>query len=159
MAQLHQFLNRESVLTIASSDACGPWSSRISPGALCGGYRGRTLRSLFSPHPTAAISKVFPAMAVRQFLSTRTIPGTGNLSVVYRSTAPLKKSRIRTGWPIATLPVFPGRSGQLIDSPATEQERLIGSAFAKSNFYKVSPSFVRFTNNGDNFAGRTEWQL
>ena len=39
----------------------------------------------------------------------------------------------------------------LIDNPASEQEQRIGSAFAKSNFYRVTPSFIRFTNNADGF--------
>jgi uncharacterized protein YhbP (UPF0306 family) len=45
----------------------------------------------------------------------------------------------------------------LIDQPKTNQEKLIGAAFDKSYFYQVVPSFVRFTNNADAFAGRTEW--
>ena len=48
---------------------------------------------------------------------------------------------------------------KLIDNPASEQEKRIGAAFSKSKFYSVSPSFIRFTNNGDSFAGRTEWHL
>ena len=47
----------------------------------------------------------------------------------------------------------------LIDNPQTKQEKLIGAAFGRSNFYRVTPSFIRYTNNGDSFAGRTEWQL
>ena len=43
--------------------------------------------------------------------------------------------------------------------PQTQQETLIGAAFGRSHFYRVTPSFIRFTNNGDSFAGRTEWQL
>ena len=47
----------------------------------------------------------------------------------------------------------------LIDSPQSDQERLIGAAFGKSSFYRVEPLFARFTNNGDSFAGRTEWHF
>lgn len=47
----------------------------------------------------------------------------------------------------------------LIDNPASEQEQRIGSAFAKSNFYRVTPSFIRFTNNADGFSSRTEWRF
>lgn len=48
---------------------------------------------------------------------------------------------------------------ELIDHPTNEQEQRIGAAFAKSHLYRFSPNFVRFINNSDRFAGRTEWQI
>jgi len=47
----------------------------------------------------------------------------------------------------------------LIEKPANEQEQRIGAAFAKSHFYRVTPSFIRFTNNADGFSSRTEWRF
>ena len=47
----------------------------------------------------------------------------------------------------------------LIEKPANEQEQRIGTAFAKSHFYRVTPSFIRFTNNADGFSSRTEWRF
>ena len=47
----------------------------------------------------------------------------------------------------------------LIDKPANDQEKRIGAAFAKSHFYRVTPTFLRFINNADGFSSRNEWHF
>ena len=153
--QLHQFLNRESVLTIATSDACGPWSAPVlyvadteaEPFALyfLSSPNSRHINSL-PANGSAAVSIYSDYSGDWQSICGVQIHCTIEKESDKDRVADLYFARFPEIW-------------SLIDHPATEQERLIGSAFAKSNFYKVTPSFVRFTNNGDNFAGRTEWQL
>ena len=47
----------------------------------------------------------------------------------------------------------------LIDNPANDQEKRIGAAFAKSHFFRVKPTFLRFINNADGFSSRNEWRF
>jgi len=47
----------------------------------------------------------------------------------------------------------------LIDNPANDQEKRIGAAFAKSHFFRVTPTFLRFINNADGFSSRNEWRF
>lgn len=47
----------------------------------------------------------------------------------------------------------------LIDQPANEQEKRIGQAYARSGFYRATPSFLRFINNREGFSSRTEWHF
>ena len=153
--KLHEFLNRETVLTIATSDACGPWSAPVlyvadtseTPFALyfMSSANSRHITSI-PANGSAAVSIYSDYRGNWQSICGAQIYGT--ISVIS------DKDRIADLY-FARFPEIQS----LIDQPSTEQERLIGAAFAKSNFYRVSPSFIRFTNNGDSFAGRTEWQL
>lgn len=154
-SKLHQFLSTESVLTIATSDACGLWSAPVlyvadtteDPFALyfLSSANSRHINSI-PANGSGAVSIYSDYSGDWQSICGAQIHGT--ISKVD------DKDRVAEMY-FARFPEV--RS--LIDSPKTEQERLIGSAFAKSNFYRVTPSFIRFTNNGDSFAGRTEWQL
>lgn len=153
--KLHQFLNRESVLTIATADACGPWSAPVlyvadtaeQPFALyfLSSANSRHIKSL-PTNGSAAVSIYSDYTGDWQSICGAQIHGTITKVADRDRIADLYFAR------------FPEVRG-LIDNPASDQERLIGSAFAKSHFYRVSASFIRFTNNGDSFAGRTEWQL
>jgi uncharacterized protein YhbP (UPF0306 family) len=153
--KLHQFLNAESVLTIATSDACGPWSAPVlyvtdtsaEPFALyfLSSANSRHIKSI-PANGSAAVSIYSDYTGDWQSICGAQIYCTISKVDDKDRIADLYFARFPEVW-------------SLIDSPKTEQERLIGSAFAKSNFYRVTPSFIRFTNNGDSFAGRTEWQL
>ncbi|MCS5593695.1 MAG: pyridoxamine 5'-phosphate oxidase family protein [Porticoccaceae bacterium] len=153
--KLHKFLHSESVLTLATSDACGPWSAPV----------------LYVADTTAEPFALY-------FLSSdnsrhiKSIPANGRSAVSIYSDYTGDWQSIRGAQIYSTISKVADKNTvadlyfarfpevrALIDNPSTEQERLIGSAFAKSNFYRVTPSFVHFTNNGDNFAGSTEWQL
>ena len=48
---------------------------------------------------------------------------------------------------------------QVIDNPSDEEEKKIGSAFAKSRFYTLTPKQVRFIDNSRGFASRNDWQF
>lgn len=155
MAQLHQFLNRESVLTIASSDACGPWSA---PVLYVADTEAEPFALYFLSSPNSRHIKSIPSNGSAAVSIYSDYTGDWQSICGVQIYCTIEKEPDKDLVADRYFARFP-EIWKLIDSPATEQERLIGSAFAKSNFYKVSPSFVRFTNNGDNFAGRTEWQL
>jgi len=156
-SQLHQFLQKESVLTIATADACGPWSAPVlyvadisaEPFALyfLSSANSRHIKSL--PLDGAAAVSIYSDYDGNwQSIRGAQIHGT------IKQVAEESRAAIAAAY-FARFPEIQG----LIDSPQTKQEETIGAAFGRSHFYRVTPSFVRFTNNGDSFAGRTEWQL
>lgn len=160
--KLHQFLNAESVLTIATADDCGSWSAPVLYVAdtfVTGADVKAVKFSLyFLSSPNSRHIKSLPdngSAAVSIYSDYngdwRSICGAQIQSTI---TQVEDKERVAELY-FARFPEIRA----LIDGPANDQERLIGAAFGRSNFYAVTPSFVRFTNNGDSFAGRTQWQL
>ena len=155
--QLKAFLQAESVLTIATGDACGPWSAPVlyvadinaEPFVLyfLSSANSRHIKSL-PVDGAAAVSIYSDYDGNWQSIRGAQIHGT------IEQVADAERAAIADSY-FARFPEIQG----LIDSPQTKQEELIGAAFGRSHFYCVIPSFVRFTNNGDSFAGRTEWQL
>ena len=155
--QLKAFLQTESVLTIATGDACGSWSAPVlyvadinaEPFVLyfLSSANSRHIKSL-PVDGAAAVSIYSDYDGNWQSIRGAQIHGT------IEQVADAERAAI-AGSSFARFPEIQG----LIDSPQTKQEELIGAAFGRSHFYCVTPSFVRFTNNGDSFAGRTEWQL
>ena len=155
--QLKAFLQAESVLTIATGDACGSWSAPVlfvadinaEPFVLyfLSSANSRHIKSL-PVDGAAAVSIYSDYDGNWQSIRGAQIHGT------IEQVADSERAAIAGSY-FARFPEIQG----LIDSPQTKQEELIGAAFGRSHFYCVTPSFVRFTNNGDSFAGRTEWQL
>jgi uncharacterized protein YhbP (UPF0306 family) len=155
--QLKAFLQAESVLTIATGDACGSWSAPVlyvadisaEPFILyfLSSANSRHIKSL--PLDGAAAVSIYSDYD-GHWQSIRGAQIHGSIKqVAEESWAAIAEAYF------ARYPEIAG----LIDNPQTKQEELIGAAFGRSHFYRVTPSFVRFTNNGDSFAGRTEWQL
>ncbi len=155
--QLKAFLQAESVLTIATGDACGSWSAPVlyvadisaEPFTLyfLSSANSRHIKSL--PLDGAAAVSIYSDYD-GHWQSIRGAQIHGSIAQVTEE----QRAAIAEEY-FARYPEIAG----LIDNPQTKQEELIGAAFGRSHFYRVIPSFVRFTNNGDSFAGRTEWQL
>jgi len=155
--QLKAFLQAESVLTIATGDACGSWSAPVlyvadinaEPFVLyfLSSANSRHIKSL-PVDGAAAVSIYSDYDGNWQSIRGAQIHGT------IKQVAEESRAAIAAAY-FARFPEIQG----LIDSPQTKQEETIGAAFGRSHFYRVTPSFVRFTNNGDSFAGRAEWQL
>jgi uncharacterized protein YhbP (UPF0306 family) len=155
--QLKAFLQAESVLTIATGDACGSWSAPVlyvadtsaEPFILyfLSSANSRHIKSL--PLDGAAAVSIYSDYD-GHWQSIRGAQIHGSIAQVTEE----QRAAIAEAY-FARYPEIAG----LIDNPQTKQEELIGAAFGRSHFYRVTPSFVRFTNNGDSFAGRTEWQL
>lgn len=157
VSKLHGFLNSETVLTIATADACGAWSAPVLYVAdtQAEPFELYFLSSSNSRHisglplsGSAAVSIYTEYTGAWQ--SIRGVQIHASITQVAES----EKASIAQRY-FARFPEVKA----LIDRPASEQETRIGKAFGKSHFYRVTPSFVRFTNNSDSFAGRTEWQF
>ncbi len=155
--QLKAFLQAESVLTIATGDACGSWSAPVlyvadisaEPFTLyfLSSANSRHIKSL--PLDGAAAVSIYSDYD-GHWQSIRGAQIHGSIAQVTEE----QRAAIAEAY-FARYPEIAG----LIDNPQTKQEELIGAAFGRSHFYRVTPSFVSFTNNGDSFAGRAEWQL
>ena len=155
--QLKAFLQAESVLTIATADACGPWSAPVlymadikaEPFVLyfLSSANSRHIKSL--PMYGAAAVSIYSDYD-GHWQSICGVQIHGNIKQVAEG----ERAAIAEAY-FARYPEIAG----LIENPQTEQEQRIGAAFGRSHFYRVTPAFVRFTNNDDSFAGRTEWQL
>ncbi|MDG1164586.1 MAG: hypothetical protein P8P26_00825 [Porticoccaceae bacterium] len=156
-SKLHGFLQVESVLTLATDDAHGSWSAPVlyvadisaDPFALyfLSSANSRHIQSL-PADGTAAVSIYSDYDGNWQSIRGAQIQ-CSIVQVTEEDRAPIAERYFARFAEIKAL----------IDNPQTDQERLIGSAFGRSYFYRVTPSFIRFTNNSDSFAGRTEWQL
>lgn len=156
-SRLHNFIESESVLTIATADACGSWSAPVlyvadtsaEPFVLyfLSSANSRHVNSL-PVDGAAAVSIYSDYDGNWQSICGAQINGTIVQVTEQQRAAVADRYFAR----------FP-EIKPLIDNPQTKQEELIGAAFGRSKFFRVTPSFIRFTNNGDSFAGRTEWQL
>ena len=152
---LHQFLQGESVLTLAISDVLGPWAASVlyvadlesDPFALYFLSSANSRHIIGLPATGSAAGSVYSDYS-------------GNWQSICGAQIQATITQVENKDKAAQLYFarFPEIKA-LIDNPTTDQERLIGAAFGRSNFYRFAPSFVRLTNNGDSFAGRTEWQL
>jgi len=156
-SKLHHFLRDESVLTISTNDEKGSWSAPVLYAAdtainpfflyFLSSPNSRHIKSL--PHDGVVSASIYSNYSG----NWQSICGTqmsGVISVVSDEEKPFVENLYFTR--------FPEIKG-LIDSPQDDQEKRIGAAFGKSFFYRIEPLFVRFTNNGDSFAGRTEWHF
>jgi uncharacterized protein YhbP (UPF0306 family) len=156
-SNLHHFLKDESVLTISTNDEKGAWSApvlyaadtAISPFALyfLSSPNSRHIKSL--PDDGVVSASIYSDYS-GNWQSICGAQMSGAISVVSEQQKPFVENLYFARFP---------EIRDLIDSPQGDQEQRIGAAFSKSFFYRVEPLFVRFTNNGDSFAGRTEWHF
>ena len=148
-------LNGESVLTIATSDACGSWSA-----------------------PVLYATALLDTKPVLYFLSSpssrhiKNLPLTGNAAgSIYASYhgdwqaiqglqmhgAIVEVDRQQQDlWQSTYFARFP-EVANMINSPASEKEQKIAKAFEKSGKYKFTPRFIRVTDNSNQFASKNEW--
>ena len=156
-SKLYAFLQAESVLTLATNDLQGPWSAPVlyvadvSKQPFCLYF----LSSANSRHSKALVkSEPIAASIYSDYTGHwQSIKG-AQLQVTVSALDNLESAKAEGAY----FDRFPDIK-TLIDNPVTKQEQLIGAAFSKSVFYRADPSSVRFTNNSDSFAGRTEWQF
>ncbi len=154
---VRKFLSEQSVLTLSVVDDQGCWAAPVlyvadfstEPFVLyfLSSENSRHIQALNRSHQAAG--SIYADYQGR-WQSICGMQTKGHLNVVEK--AHLKRSRT------AYFNRFP-EIKLLIDTPSDEQEQRIGAAFAKSHFYRFSPTFVRFINNSDRFAGRSEWQF
>jgi uncharacterized protein YhbP (UPF0306 family) len=156
-SKLHQFLQTESVLTLATSDAQGAWSTPLI-------YVADTsskdlflyfLSSVSSRHikPLAEDGRVAVSIHSNCQGNWQSICGV-QMQAFIKKVDTKKKHEVE----VIYLNRFPEVKA-LIESPQSEQERKIGLAYNKSMFYCLAPTYIRFINNSDHFSSRTEWNL
>ena len=153
---LQDFLQAESVLTLATSDVCGPWSAPVLYAADFSNDRPDLyfLSSASSRHiktindytgSSASIYSTYNG----DWQGIRGIQMYGLISEVISSV-----SRVESIY-MAKFPEI----AKIINHPASQQEKAIGRAFEKSEYYCFSPNYVRSTDNSGDFASRQEWKF
>jgi uncharacterized protein YhbP (UPF0306 family) len=154
---LHQFLHQESVLTLSTHDAEGDWSTPVLYVAETNQAQ-ITLYFLSSANSRHITGLTEGHVAAASIYSNYT----GQWQSIRGAQIQVSINRVDDAeiGPIEAL--YFGRFPEikaLIDNPKTKQEKLIGTAFARSFFYRAAPSFIRMINNADTFSGRTEWKF
>ena len=155
--KLHQFLRQESVLTLSTHDNEGDWSAPVLYVAdiVQDPFTLYFLSSTNSRHVKALAEADRAAASIYSDY-------TGQWQSICGAQMQVRISVLNKAETEKAKQVYFDRFPEikaLINDPKTKQEQLIGAAFAKSFFYRADPSFVRFINNSDSFAGRTEWHF
>ena len=153
--KLHEFLNAESVLTIATSDACGPWSAPVlyvadtseEPFALyfLSSANSRHIKNL--PLNASAAGSIYASYKA-DWQAIQGIQMHGAVVEVDPQEQDL--------WQASYFARFP-EVASMINSPASEKEQNIAKAFEKSGKYRFTPRFIRVTDNSNQFASKNEW--
>jgi uncharacterized protein YhbP (UPF0306 family) len=148
-------LNGESVLTIATSDACGSWSAPVLYAA-----------TLLDTKPVV----FFLSSPSSRHIKNLPLNGSaaGSIYAHYQSDWQAIQGlqmhgaivevdpQQQTLWQATYFARFP-EVADMINSPASEKEQKIAKAFEKSGKYKFIPSFIRVTDNSNQFASKNEW--
>ncbi len=156
-SEMLQFLRTQSVLTIATAEIRGSWSTPLLYVAdtvsdkvslyFLSSANSRHIQSLPSHrHAAASVYSDYNG----HWQSIRGV----QMEAIITEVDSQEQKRVEALY----FNRFP-EVETLINAPLSEQERQIGIAFSKSIFYCMSPSFIRFTNNTNQFAGRSEWRL
>ena len=150
-------LTGESVLTLATSDACGSWSAPVL-------YAATLLESkpvlFFLSSPSSRHIKNLPING----------SASGSIYAHYKGDWQAIQGLQMQGaivevdhqqqalWETTYFARFP-EVANMINSPASEKEQKIAKAFEKSGKYRFTPSFIRITDNSDQFAHKNEWNF
>lgn len=156
-SQLQSFLQSQSVLSLATADADGPWSAPVLYVAdlqnkqptlyFLSSASSRHIKSL--PDNGLTAGSIYAAYAS----DWQAIQGVQMQGLI----APLTDSE-RTQFEMLYFSRFPEIS-KIIDNPSSHQETKIAGAFKNSTYYRFSPTYIRVTDNSDAFANRQEWRF
>ena len=148
-------LNGESVLTIATSDACGSWSAPVLYAAtlldakpvlyFLSSSNSRHIKNL--PLNGSAAGSIY-ASYQGDWQAIQGLQMHGAIVEVDPQQQAL--------WQETYFARFP-EVANMINYPASEKEQKIAKAFEKSGKYRFTPSFIRVTDNSDQFASKNEW--
>jgi len=153
---LEDFLQAESVLTLATSDACGPWSAPVLYAADFGNDKP-DLYFLSSPSSrhirnlndyTGSSASIYSGYQ-GDWKAIRGVQMYGLISKVTSNISQVESVYFKK---------FP-EIAKIINHPASQQDRDIGRAFEKSAYYCFSLTYARSTDNSGNFASRHEWEF
>ncbi len=150
-------LTSESVLTLATADACGSWSAPVL-------YAAANVES----KPVL----YFLSSSNSRHINNLSLNGSaaGSIYASYKGDWQAIQGLQMHGaivevdqqeevlWQTTYFARFP-EVANMISSPVSEAEQKIAQAFEKSGKYKFTPSFLRVTDNSDQFASKKEWNF
>ena len=151
---LNTFLQSETVLTLSVNDDQGPWTAPV----LYVADEALNLYFLSSSSTRHIASLPEDGRIAASMYSDYKGDWLGICGVQMEADISQVDEAGRAAAAAAYFQRFPEVKA-LIDNPANEQEKRIGAAFAKSHFYRVTPTFLRFINNADGFSSRNEWRF
>ena len=148
-------LTGESVLTLATADACGSWSAPVLYAAslletqpvlyFLSSANSRHIKNL--PINASAAGSIY-ASYKGDWQAIQGLQMHGAIVEVDQQEQDL--------WQDCYFARFP-EVANMINSPASEKEQKIARAFEKSGKYRFTPRFIRVTDNSDQFASKNEW--
>jgi uncharacterized protein YhbP (UPF0306 family) len=148
-------LRGESVLTLATADACGSWSAPVLYAAslletqpvlyFLSSVTSRHIKNL--PLNASAAGSIY-ASYQGDWQAIQGLQMHGAIVEV-----DLQEQNL---WQSTYFARFP-EVANMIDSPSSEKEQKIAKAFEKSGKYRFTPRFIRVTDNSNQFASKNEW--
>jgi uncharacterized protein YhbP (UPF0306 family) len=148
-------LQAESVLTLATADVCGSWSAPVLYAAtlverkptlyFLSAHSSRHIKNL--PVSGSAAGSIY-ASYQGDWQAIKGVQMHGEITE-------LTEDAIQH-WQTIYFARFP-EVAEIINSPVSEQQKKIASAFERSRKYSFTPSLIRLTDNSAEFADRNEW--
>ena len=155
ISQLQYFLQSQSILTLATVDANGPWSTPVLYAAAMEDHRPVLyfLSSSSSRHSKSLSEKSSFAASIyapyqNDWQAIKGLQMQGAITVLVDDQRPEFEALYFARFPEVLT---------IIDSPGTLHEVTIANAFKTSTYYRFSPTYIRMTDNSDSFANRKEW--
>ena len=145
----------ESVLTLATADACGSWSAPVLYAATL--IEERPILYFLSAHSSRHIKNLPINRSAAGSIYAgyqgdwQTIKGVQ----MHGAISELTKDAIQH-WQTVYFARFP-EVAEMIDKPVTEQQKKIASAFKCSGKFSFTPSLIKLTDNSAEFADRNQW--
>ena len=148
-------LETESVLTLATADACGSWSAPVLYAATL--IEERPILYFLSAHSSRHIKNLPINRSAAGSIYAgyqgdwQTIKGVQ----MHGAISELTEDAIQH-WQMVYFARFP-EVADMIDKPVTEQQKKIASAFKRSGKFSFTPSLIKLTDNSAEFADRNQW--
>ena len=148
-------LQVESVLTLATADACGSWSAPVLYAASLANQK--PILYFLSAHSSRHIKN----LPVNGSAAASIYAGyQGDWQAIkgvqmHGAISELNEDSIQH-WKTIYFARFP-EVAEMINNPASEQQKKIASAFERSGKFSFTPSLIKLTDNSAEFAARNEW--
>jgi uncharacterized protein YhbP (UPF0306 family) len=150
-------LETESVLTLATADACGSWSAPVLYAATL--IEERPILYFLSAHSSRHIKNLpINGSAAGSIYAGyqgdwQTIKGVQMHGAISELTDDALQH-----WQTVYFARFP-EVAEMINKPVSEQQKKITSAFNRSGKFSFTPSLIRLTDNSAEFADRNQWNF
>lgn len=150
-------LETESVLTLATADACGSWSAPVLYAATL--IKERPILYFLSAHSSRHIKNLpINGSAAGSIYAGyqgdwQTIKGVQMHGAISELTDDALQH-----WQTVYFARFP-EVAEMINKPVSEQQKKIASAFNRSGKFSFTPSLIRLTDNSAEFADRNQWNF